>query len=61
MIDDIVKLCESRIEEMSDYLARGLASDYMEYKLVTGKIRGVTMAIELINDVKQKRENDDEF
>jgi len=63
--DDILvihkKECETRISEMSDYLASDKCSDFSEYKKMTGKIRGVRMSLEIIEDSMQRYNNDEDI
>jgi hypothetical protein len=44
------KLVE-RMDYLTDWVGKGLASDYAEYKRVCGEIKGMTEACRSINEV----------
>lgn len=54
------KECDTRINEMSEFLANDKCSDFNEYKKMTGKIRGVRMSLEIIDDLITRYDNDEE-
>jgi hypothetical protein len=44
----------------ADFLARGNATSFEEYKNVAGVIRGLALATEILDDLVQRLEKDDE-
>ena len=54
------KRCDEILEEMSQYLILGKCSDYAEYKQLTGKIRGMNMAREVLEDSIHQLDEDKE-
>ena len=54
------KLCNERVEEMTDYLVLGKCQDFAEYKNLVGKIHGVIMSREILEDVKRTFEDEDD-
>jgi hypothetical protein len=51
---------QKQIEGKANFIAIGNCSSYEEYKHVSGVIRGLTLAIDLIKDREQKIKDDDE-
>lgn len=47
--------CKKTIVEVSEYISDGKCSSHDDYKLYCGKIRGVRMAMELMEEVITKR------
>jgi len=64
MIEDVLKKhkeeCELRINEMEEHIGRDKCSNYEEVKKMTGKIRGVRMSLEILEDLTKRYYNDDE-
>lgn len=53
-------VCEQKRDEIAEYLADGKAGDMKMYNKLVGKRRGVEMAIEIIDDVIERRMTQDE-
>jgi len=54
------KLCNEILEEMTDYVTSGKCADFSEYKLLVGKIRGMHMSREVLDESKRSIEEDDD-
>ena len=48
------------INDKTDVLADGKASDYAHYKEITGKIAGIEYALESLDEILQQSDIDDE-
>ena len=59
IIEKHEKLCNERIEEMKDFLGDGECPDWDEYKKVTGKIFGVRMSLDIMNDIVKGYETEE--
>ena len=51
---------QKQVESKKEFIAAGNCKSFDEYQKVTGVIRGLTLAIELIQDREQKLEDSDE-
>jgi hypothetical protein len=51
---------QKEVTSKSEFIAAGNCKTYDEYKHVTGVIRGLSLAIDLIKDREQKLEDEDE-
>jgi hypothetical protein len=58
--DLLIQQLKEEVQEIQTSLSSGRAQDYANYQYLCGKIRGLLIAIELIDDLKQKMENSDE-
>jgi len=58
--DVVIKEIEERRHAIAEALISGAASDYPEYKSMSGEIRGLSLAHSFITDLVRKMENDDE-
>lgn len=51
---------QKQVDIKSNFIAGGNCSSHEEYKHVTGVIRGLALAIDLIKDREQKLKDEDE-
>jgi hypothetical protein len=58
--DLLIQQMRTEVQSVQENLSSGRAKDYADYQYLCGKIRGLLIAIELIDDLKQKMENSDE-
>ena len=49
-----------KIKQLEDYTTLGQLTSYEEYKFLCGQIRGLLTARDIMNDLKNKMENDDD-
>jgi hypothetical protein len=57
--DVVIKEIEERRDAIAQALISGAASDYPEYKSMSGEIRGLSLAHSFITDLVRKMENDE--
>lgn len=64
MIYDYIHALRTRIGEevtaSGEAIARGSADDFPSYKYLAGRIQGLRLALEIINDLAKKVETDDD-
>lgn len=53
--------CKKTVLEISEYVGAGKCSSYDEYKLYAGKVRGLNIALELIDEVIETRITKDDI
>jgi hypothetical protein len=58
--DVLIQQMNEEIRTIETNLGAGAAKDYNEYQNLCGKIRGLLIAREAINDLKQTMENSDD-
>lgn len=58
--DVLLRQINEEIRTVEINLGAGAAKDYSEYQNLCGKIRGLLIAREAINDLKQTMENSDD-
>jgi hypothetical protein len=56
----VQKELELRRQSLVEFLSTGSAKTLEEYRAITGELRGLSLAIELIKDLAFKLENQDE-
>lgn len=56
----IIKNTDDKISQLTDFLARGSAKTFEEYKSLCGEIRGLLIARGYALDLQQTLENSDE-
>ena len=49
-----------KIKQLEDHTTLGHLASYEEYKFLCGQIRGLLTARDIMNDLKNKLENDDD-
>lgn len=58
--DVVLKELEDRIEMVSKAVSDGCANDFAEYKSLTGEIRGLSLAQNIVKDLLRKLERDED-
>lgn len=58
-LDYLVQQYLERMEYLKEGLARGNISTYEDYKFVCGQLRGLEAACGVIEDLKQRKETQD--
>ena len=60
VFDVLTDECDSKIEQLKEFLATGNAKTYEEYRAVCGEIKGLLTARMYIKDLQQRMENSDD-
>ena len=60
LAEAVIEDIEKQIEVLSGSLAGGGASDYAEYKHITGRIRGLRSAVQTVKNLAKHTESDDD-
>jgi hypothetical protein len=58
--DVLIMKFEEDISSATDFLVNGGAKDFAEYREVTGRIRGLRLAIEATKDLSRSQLEDDD-
>lgn len=59
--DYVISLLKKEQEELISYMKDGSCSSYDQYKNVAGEINGLEKACMLIEEAKDRHENDEDF
>ena len=54
------KRCNEILEEMTEHIISGRCADYAEYRNLVGKIRGMEMSFEVLDDAKHSDEDEED-
>lgn len=60
MLHSVIRDLKDRRNSLLQAIADGSAKDFTEYKNITGEIRGLSLAIALLEDLVRQMESSDE-
>lgn len=60
VFDVLTDECDSKIEQLKEFLATGNAKTYEEYRAICGEIKGLLTMRQRVTDLQHTMENSDE-
>jgi hypothetical protein len=58
-VGQLIALIEKRRSEITNSLGDGVASSYDSYRNLVGQRQGLSMALDIINDLLEEKDRDD--